>query len=166
MRLKSNRKSQKLSPLYKIVENILSVSSLLNVACGRDGGNLTLSTLGKLFSRRQFEISFSLIFPPKNRIRHFMQIVSHRDNLQEMSNPAFFFSKKKKHIISLSSAQFAQSSQSLNEIVQQKLGTRMLRVRLDLQYEINRKQPRSSESVLLMAAILCHNNNNHLYALI
>ena len=36
--------------------------------------NLTLSTLGKIFSRRHFEIFF--LFFPENRIWHFMQIVS------------------------------------------------------------------------------------------
>ena len=35
---------------------------------------LTLSTLGKIFSRRHFEIFF--LFFPENRIWHFMQIVS------------------------------------------------------------------------------------------
>ena len=36
--------------------------------------DLTLSTLGKIFSRRHFEIFF--LFFPENRIWHFMQIVS------------------------------------------------------------------------------------------
>ena len=29
------------------------------------------------------------LFVPENKIWHFMQIVSNRDNLHEMSNPAF-----------------------------------------------------------------------------
>ena len=50
--------------------------------------DLTLSTLGKIFSRRHFEIFF--LFFPENRIWHFMQIVSLGDNLHEMSNPVFW----------------------------------------------------------------------------
>ena len=53
---------------------------------------LTLSTRGKIFSRRYFE-TFSLFFP-RNTIRHFMQIVSNGDNLQEMSKPLFWENKK------------------------------------------------------------------------
>ena len=49
---------------------------------------LTLSTLGKIFSRRHFEIFF--LFFTENRIWHFMQIVSLGDNLHEMSNPVFW----------------------------------------------------------------------------
>ena len=49
---------------------------------------LTLSTLGKIFSRRHFEIFF--LFFSENRIWHFMQIVSLGDNLHEMSNPVFW----------------------------------------------------------------------------
>ena len=49
---------------------------------------LTLSTLGKIFSRRHFEIFF--LFFSENRIWHFMQIVSYGDNLHEMSNPVFW----------------------------------------------------------------------------
>ena len=44
-----------------------------------------LNTLGKIFSIQHFEI-FSYFFP-ENRIRHFLQIVSNGNNLQEMSNP-------------------------------------------------------------------------------
>ena len=49
--------------------------------------SLRLSTLGKIFSRRHFEMFF--LFFPENRIRHFMQTVSNGDNLHEMSNPIF-----------------------------------------------------------------------------
>ena len=49
---------------------------------------LTLSTLGKIFSRRHYEIF--LVFSPENRIWYFMQIVSNGDNLHEMSNPVFW----------------------------------------------------------------------------
>ena len=49
---------------------------------------LTLSTLGKIFSRRYFEIFF--LFFPENRIWHFMQIVSLGDNLHEMSYTVFW----------------------------------------------------------------------------
>ena len=47
---------------------------------------LTLSTLGKKFSRRYIEVFF--LFFPENMIRHFMQI--NGDNLHEMSNPVFW----------------------------------------------------------------------------
>ena len=48
--------------------------------------DLTLSTLGKIFSKH-IEICF-LSFQ-ENRIWHFLQIVSIGDNLQEISNPVF-----------------------------------------------------------------------------
>ena len=48
---------------------------------------LTLSTLGKIFSRQHFEIFF--LFFPKNRIWHLIQTVFIGDNLHEMSNPVF-----------------------------------------------------------------------------
>ena len=41
--------------------------------------------LGKIFSRRPFEIFF--LFLLENRICHFMQIVSLRDNLHEVPGP-------------------------------------------------------------------------------
>ena len=66
---------------------------------------LRLSTLGKIFSRRHFEIFF-LIFFPENRFWHFMQIVSIGDNLHEMSNPVM--GKNKKNITDLSSAEYAE----------------------------------------------------------
>ena len=50
--------------------------------------SLMLRTLGKNFSRKHFEIFFFLIFP-ENRLRHFMQMISRDDNLQEMSMPIF-----------------------------------------------------------------------------
>ena len=49
---------------------------------------LTLIMLGKIFSRQHTEI-FVFVFCPENRFRHFMQIVSNGDNLNEMSNPVF-----------------------------------------------------------------------------
>ena len=90
-----------------MVENLPSVCSPLNVVCGRDDGNLTLSTLGKMFSRRQFEISFSLIFP-ENRIRHFMQIVSHGDTCMKCQILFSLKNKKTTSIINLSSDKFAK----------------------------------------------------------
>ena len=50
---------------------------------------LTLSMLGKNFSRRNFEISFyrSYFCFPGNRLWHFMQIVSLEDDLHEMTKP-------------------------------------------------------------------------------
>ena len=51
-------------------------------------GALTLSTLGKIFSRRHFEIFF--LFFPENGSWHFMQIVSLGDNLHDMSNSVFW----------------------------------------------------------------------------
>ena len=50
---------------------------------------LTLSTLGKFFSRRHivgFTFFSSFFFFQENRIWHFMQILSNWDNLHEMSN--------------------------------------------------------------------------------
>ena len=67
-------------------------------------GCFTLSTLGKIFSRRHMEIVF--LFFPENRIWHFMQIVSLGDNLHEISNPGFW--ENKKIIINLSSAELAK----------------------------------------------------------
>ena len=57
--------------------------------------HLMLSTLGKIFSRWDFEIVF-LVFP-ENKIWHFMQIVS-GNNLHELSNPVFWKKKKEKNI--------------------------------------------------------------------
>ena len=113
MRLKANRKSQKFSPSYKLVENLPCLFSSFNLVCGRDDGNLTHSTLGKMFSRRQFEISFSLIFP-ENRIRHLIQIVSHGDIC--MKCQILFSWKNKKTFINLSSAEFAQSGKSYTKL--------------------------------------------------
>ena len=73
---------------------------------------ITLSTLGKIFSRRHFEIFFS--FFQENRIC----ILCKLSPLHEMSNPIFFVIKK---IINLSSAEFAQ------RVVIQKLRVRYLR---------------------------------------
>ena len=60
--------------------------------------HLTLSMLGKTFSRRHFEIPFS--FSPENRLWHSMQIVSIGANLHEMPKPIFWKSslwRNKKH---------------------------------------------------------------------
>ena len=54
---------------------------------GTQTRTLTLSTLGKIFSRRHIEIF--LLFFPENRIWHFIQMVSNGDHLHEMSNPVF-----------------------------------------------------------------------------
>ena len=61
------------------------------------------SALGKNFSRQHFEILF--LFFRENRVRHFKQIFSNRDNLHEMSNPVFWENKKN---INLLSAEYAQ----------------------------------------------------------
>ena len=66
------------------------------------GRYLTLSTLVKNFSRRQFEIFF-----PENRLWHFMQILSSGDSLQEMSNPVFW-EKNKKNITNVSFAELVK----------------------------------------------------------
>ena len=50
--------------------------------------------LGKNSSIQQFEIF--LFFSPKNKIQHFMQIVSLGDNLHKMSNPISREKEKKK----------------------------------------------------------------------
>ena len=47
------------------------------------------NSLGKC-SRRQIGDIFAILFPPKNRIWLFMQIVSNGDDLHEMSNPVFW----------------------------------------------------------------------------
>ena len=52
---------------------------------------LRLYILGKNFSRQYFETFFIFFFfSLENRIRHFMQIVSFRDNLHEVSGPIFY----------------------------------------------------------------------------
>ena len=56
---------------------------------------LTLSILGKIFSRQHFEILF--LFFPENRIRRVMQIASNGNNLHEMSNPVFWGKKRNYH---------------------------------------------------------------------
>ena len=48
---------------------------------------LTPSTLGKIFSRLQFEIFFLCFLENRNWL--FMQIVSNGDNLHEESDPVF-----------------------------------------------------------------------------
>ena len=48
--------------------------------------------MGKIFSRQHIELFF--LFFPETRIGHFMQIVSIRDNLLEMSNPVFLKIRK------------------------------------------------------------------------
>ena len=77
---------------------------------------LSLCTLGKNFSRRHFEIF--LLFFLENRMWHFMQTlhddfmqtVSKRDSLHDVSHPIFW--KNNRNIISLSSAEFAHSTES------------------------------------------------------
>ena len=66
--------------------------------------NLTLSTLGKIFSRQHFEIFFS--FFPRNQDLTFHANCLQGDNLHEMSDPVYV--KNKKNIINLSSAENAQ----------------------------------------------------------
>ena len=63
--------------------------------------SLTLCILGKIFSRRHFEIFF-FVFPRK-KIWHFMQTVSNGDSLHEMSKPVY--GKNKENIVRLSSAE-------------------------------------------------------------
>ena len=87
---KTNEKSQKLSPLYTMAENLPSVSPL------------TFSTLGKRFSRRHFIffiyfIYFFFLFFPENRFWYFMQIVSNADNFQEIQ--ILLSEKNKKNIL-------------------------------------------------------------------
>ena len=72
-------------PNETILETITSVST---------EGSLSLSALGKIFSRRH--IDFFFLYLPENRIWHFIQIVS-------MSNPVSW-----KNITNLSSAELAQ----------------------------------------------------------
>ena len=60
---------------------------------------LTLSTLGKICSRRHTEILFLLF--PENKIWHFIQIFSNEDNLHEISNPVFWENKKNTCIVNL-----------------------------------------------------------------
>ena len=50
---------------------------------------LTLSTLGKTFSRRDFETFVFSYFSKKTKFDILMQIVSNEDNLHEMSNSVF-----------------------------------------------------------------------------
>ena len=52
---------------------------------------LTLSTLGKIFSRH---FHFFLLFFPENRFWHFMHIVPIGDSLYEISKPIFLENKK------------------------------------------------------------------------
>ena len=69
---------------------------------------LTLSTLGKIFSRRHFEI-FSLFFS-KNRIRHFKSCSLGK--IRKM-----FSGKNKKNIINLPSAENAHRVVKVNIVV-------------------------------------------------
>ena len=66
--------------------------------------SLTLSTLGKIFSRQHLEIFF-LIFPRKQDLTFHANCLQ-GDNLHEMSDPVY--AKNKKNIINLSSAENAQ----------------------------------------------------------
>ena len=82
---------------------------------------LHLSTLGRIFSRRHFEIFFNyfsyffFFFSPGNRIRHFMQTVSNEDNMHEMSNPVYWEIKKKKYFKLSSVENFTQSANRLSD---------------------------------------------------
>ena len=80
-----------ISECGKVIAQSLAVNELFT----RPVGNallafLTLSTLGKNFSRRHFEMFLFFVFFPAHRIWHFMQIISHGDNLYEMSNLVFW----------------------------------------------------------------------------
>ena len=86
---KSNRKSQKLCPLHKMMKNLSSISNPIKYAFSI---LLTLSTLGKIFSRH-FEI-FLLFFPENRTICMKCQIL--------------FFWKKYVNITNLPSAELAQ----------------------------------------------------------
>ena len=90
----------------------LSVLFLLKVAL------LKLSTLGKIFSSRHFEIFFFFFFFlfPGNRIWHFMQIVS--SGIQIL----FSSKNKQKNIINMSSAEFAKRVVKINLSVCYKTG--------------------------------------------
>ena len=59
------------------------------------------STLGNIFSTQHIEKKKKFLLSPENRFRHFMQIVSNRDSLHEMST--LFSRENKKNVISLSS---------------------------------------------------------------
>ena len=61
--------------------------------------HITLSMLGKNFSRQDFEINFFLCFQ-ENGLWYYMQIVSLIDNLLEMSYPSVW--ENKKNIVNLS----------------------------------------------------------------
>ena len=84
---------------------------------------LTLTTLGKIFSRRHTD--FFLIFPRNHNLTfhanflhyfflfslksgHFMQIVSNGDNLHILSSPVFWENKVKNNTNLSSSAELAQ----------------------------------------------------------
>ena len=56
---------------------------------------LTLSTLGKIFSRWHIEIFF--LFFSEDRIWHFIQTILNGDNLREISNPVFWEKLEKYH---------------------------------------------------------------------
>ena len=59
---------------FWIFTECMSKGTFPDVATGNTSSALTLSTLGKIFSRQHFEIFFK--FFPKSRIWHFMKIVS------------------------------------------------------------------------------------------
>ena len=85
--MQSGRKCCSPAHLSESVSPCRSVCIVLN----RKGGKwLTLSTLGKIFSRRYIEIFF-LIFSQKTGFE-----ISIGDNLHEISNPVFREKKKKK----------------------------------------------------------------------
>ena len=88
--------------VYGMVISIFIIAIFIFHYC-RSKCILTLSTLGKIFSRRHFDIFF--LFFPENRIWHFMQ----RDSFCiKCKILFFFFLKNKKNIVNLSSAENAQ----------------------------------------------------------
>ena len=66
----------------------MSEGTFSDVTAHINGILSTLSPLGKIFSKRHFEIVF--LFFTENRVWHFMQIVSTGDNLHEMPNSVFW----------------------------------------------------------------------------
>ena len=77
---------------------------------------LTFRTLCKIFSRRYIEFIFLFsYFFQENRFWLFTQFDSNGDNLHEMSNPVFWKNNNnKKNIITLSSAELAESVVKVN----------------------------------------------------
>ena len=64
---------------------------------------LTLSTLGKIFSRQHIKVSIFLIFHD-----FYISCKLSPDNLHKMTKPVFFGKKKRKNITNLLSAELVQ----------------------------------------------------------